>query len=400
LTADEHIHNKDWLYSWIIENKKLSLALFVLAALIPTLVMTILKLVILRWKSIGTGLFVNYELEFVKRGLIGEAFRHIFSEITFSITVVFSFIIMAGAIIVLAVLFYKPYRLNNKPGLFLFFLFAITHFATANQFIFDIGRFDQALLVIAFVCFILINKRMKIGYLLIPCLLVLGLLIHEGFFFMFIPLIIAYYIYKNKICCWKLAFLLFLGILAVGSTYIIGTEGQLTKTSIEDHQRYINEKNSEISIPYEPEGIHTRGVKENIGYTVERLANRWTVFGLLVFFPAVLPTIMIFKKIFRAIIKSKKERLLMLACLTPLLLYPLGIDGPRWIGLAITNLFIVTSLLALNKSHSNKLNSIMVEIRHLVIGAIIISVILGPIGVVTFFTRITEPIRFLVGYRP
>jgi hypothetical protein len=388
---------ENWIFDrGLFSNKKVLAALLFCVAFVPTFIQVVLKMVILRGPKFAiTHLLFNYEIEFVKRGLIGELLRLVFSEITFKIAMAFFFIILAVALAVLVLVFFKPYKLYKKPGLFLFFLLAITHFATANQFIYDIGRFDQFLLIITFVCMIMICRLKTLSYFLLPLLIVLGLLIHEAFLFMFIPLIFAYYIYKRRMVKRELAFLFLLGGLAICSTYIIGTRGMVTTMGYEEY--YSNLKEGEKALVSEgASNIPFRGLKDNLEYSFARNRDKNFFLDHMIFLIALSPTIFLFGKIFKALVRNRKELLLAFSALTPLLLYLLGHDFARWWGLAITNAFIVISLLALKKSSSEKLEKACIENKHLIINAIIISLVLGPIGIYSFFPRIVEGIKFLV----
>lgn len=373
---------------FILKYKKSLTAIILFICFLPTIFLKLFNL--FSFRSI-LGPFVinhfifNYEIEFVKRGFIGEILRLTFNEVTNKLILI-SFILLFIFIFLLIKFYYEPYDSKNKFGLYLFFIFAITHFATINNYIYDIGRFDQFLIIILLTCIYFIKKYGNINYLIIPLLCLIALLIHEAFFFMFLPLIFVYWIYiKPKIL--KKWFFFLIIIFLLFSTFLIGHYGKMESIDYETYKEILIEKYGE---DYHSSGafqVLYGNIKDNMIYTWKRHLTLRRLIEHIILFICLIPTFYLMTKLFKKL--KKIEWLLILSAFGPLALYILGHDYARWWGLAITNLFIVIVLLSRKEEFKENLNLIFYKYRKIVYIIIILSIIVGPIGTITLFPRIT-----------
>lgn len=332
----------------------------------------------------------NYEYGFIKRGLVGEIVTRIFSYPTIEVIVYLSTAIAFLVAFILIFLFFRPtFRNIHSLGIWLFSIFAASHFATLQHYFYDMGRFDHFGIIILFLCILVIERlpdnMWSLAVILFFC--VVGLLIHETFFFNFIPLVFSYWFF-----CWRgnYSFNIARGFAVISLiivTLYIGVYGKMTNLSPQEyfevlqslHGRWINERPILL--------ILFSGLKENVLYAVNTLLTKEVLYRHLIWFVALLPTIFLFSKIWKILTSSIMRHgrdwpmlLFIISAFSPLCMYLLGNDFGRWIALALTNSFIVLSLLMYsNVAFKNKIGKLFFEERKIVLLSISLSLLLGPL---------------------
>ena len=149
--------------------------------------------------------FLRYQdWGFISRGLLGSLLGMCFPVL--STKMVFCFIAMAILILCFLVAFFLNYIYEKNEWYqsewYLIVFFVLNPASVAFLFYWgNYGRFDLFLIMILIAsCFIIIKKQ---NLWLLPCLCVLGNVIHQGFLFMYLPaiLVLIFYGYlkeKNK----------------------------------------------------------------------------------------------------------------------------------------------------------------------------------------------------------
>lgn len=148
------------------------------------------------WKV--THWLFNYDEEFVKRRLAGETVRLPGIEVNRQNVLVISYVFLLVAFCALTYIFYRPIaRDRENTGLWLFF-FAVSSPATFQHFIFDAGRLDIFCLLLALASLQAIDRLQGAPVILAVFLLMgLAILIHEAAFFMYVPMVLAYWLYRD-----------------------------------------------------------------------------------------------------------------------------------------------------------------------------------------------------------
>ena len=329
----------------------------------------------------------TYEHGFIKRGLIGETISRLFGPVTSTIINSVSWGIMLSLSAALIYLFLRPAWESKRIGVLLFAVVALTHSATIPHLVHDIGRFDHINLLILLGCmFILSRPSQLLRLTVIPLLCLIGLLIHEVFFLMFLPLIFAVWFYEER-REWIWPKLLML-VALIASTWAIGTYGLITDFPIERYMAQLRERHT-FSIPKDSVDVLYRGFAGNIMFNIEEFYKylRPNVTHHIVFALTLIPTISFFGKLIHRLCLEAPtcERLwrvlLVTAALGPLALYVLATDYFRWWSIAITNLFIVFAYLVVRENDTSRLAD-AVESSQMVVACILgISLVFGPIGV-------------------
>ncbi|WP_236187125.1 hypothetical protein [Pseudomonas protegens] len=361
--------------------KKVMLLLFIF---LSTLILLRSHTTISNWNS--TQWLFNYSESFVKRGLLGEALRIFVDHIDRNNIAIASYIILSSALALLTIVFYVPVSKSGKAGIWIFFFIALTHPATLQHFIYDPGRFDTFCLALALTSMLFITRfRGPLGALIVLISMSTSILAHEASFLMYVPLVIAYWIYiepdPKKL---PIKLLTLIALLAV--TYIVSTQGLLNHENLEKDLLLSREKYGNWVVSDSLDVLYKGGVIQNISRTAHAGASiKYILHSLIAFTFILLPMIFLARKFINSNNKPKLSKpmfLVMLAALSPLALYPLGSDHFRWWSLAITNIFIAISIFLYRDSslrdyvciflHSNKKTCIFL---------IASSIVLGPLGV-------------------
>ncbi|MFV0215744.1 hypothetical protein OBJ92_01635 [Empedobacter falsenii] len=138
--------------------------------------------------------FVNYSQGFIRRGLFGELTKTVakLNLDPFIFIQVFSLTIF----IMVILFFYKTFKKNNYSLNFLFLPFTISY-AFLSGFVYFKDYFQIFLI---FIIADLLKKKFKkniIKYLIINIISIIGILIHEIFFFISIPFIFIFLVNQN-----------------------------------------------------------------------------------------------------------------------------------------------------------------------------------------------------------
>lgn len=330
---------------------------------------------------------LNYEHEFIKRGFIGEVFRLAAHKPSFALFNNFSFILFF--VFTLAFLLLGIRFLNtclNKSGGWLFFSLFLAGSFSLQHFYYDIGRYDQILILITLFSIFLINRSLNIFYFTAPITIAVLLLVHEAALFIVIPFLLSYALYRQST---KKSSIILLALLvfSVVCTGLISTKGKMTSMSLEAHSELLaSQHEREIGGIYV---VHKASLSENIGYTLNSLLSQRTIkhhFKLIVF---LIPLFLIFYPILMRDFREngwQPKHLLLLSSFAPLGLYPLGLDFYRWWALALTNFFIANLLISeKEQQYKDLIVNVFLQKQNIVLGLLLASAILGPIKTVSAF---------------
>jgi hypothetical protein len=334
----------------------------------------------------------NYEFGFIKRGLIGEILRLVCGKPDRGLVIALSSGVAAAAVSALSYFYLRPCAKAAKHNILhvrLFSLLALSHFATLQFTIFDTGRFDQFGILLMALSIVTIERLQGIKVTAAIILLsTLGILIHEAYFFLFFPLVFSYWVFKDEKKIDKILTLTLILALVV----YVGHYGNL-KSTINRHD-YINFLVSKYGswVSEQPVWILYTTTPQHI-----RVATR--NFSVLIFYQlqilwliALVPTTIIIQKMFKllyatlsAVHNQKKKKtiitLLFLSPFTPLLLYFLGLDFGRWFSITIINILVLLSIfLYSNESFMRRCSVILEKKKKVLITAIVISLLLGPLA--------------------
>lgn len=277
---------------------------------------------------------------FVSRGFVGTIVNFFTESINSKIFYLIFWLIYLVSYNSIAAIFLKYVKKSEKKSLyFAFFLLILFNPATMN-YACDFARPDIFLVYIAIVCMYLI-ARSKFLFL-VPFLVVIGMLIHEGFICFFMPIIgIAFLISctrKKKIfpVIW-FAVTIILCLLTLVLVFKYG------KTNVTDVDRLFELMQNKIDI-----GLNSNMVNFEFGEMKQDLwsisfneLSAYTTWLELIFYAVIfLPIYYIYFKVVGGnsyIVSNVFLRILnIIAPFSGLLMIIVGVDYGRWFSLSIT----------------------------------------------------------------
>ncbi len=295
------------------------------------------------WRSYNLSYYaLSYQTAgcFVARGLVGSIVQLFFSHINSRVLYIIFWVIY--------LLFYTVLGFNiikiikQKKGQFLHFLFlcicifnpAVLNYAS------DFTRPDIFMVLLAILCMrIIYNGKCT---LLVPVICLAGMLIHEGFIVIFVPIIATYLlqqcIERKKIK--ETVTLILLVVCTVGLLVFIMKYG---KSSVEDIDALHLAAQNTIDVPLNPNMIDfeqgtMRADLGNISF--EELKEYKTIIALAFYVVIFLPIVITYGRIMcNASDKIKQKILFLFSLLAPfsgLLMIVAGVDYGRWFSMTIT----------------------------------------------------------------
>ncbi len=347
----------------------------------------------------------SYEHGFVKRGLAGEVLTWFVAPAeVFGAMYWVALVSSVAVAVALAFVFWSPFIRTGESGALLLAVVATTHFATLQHHFYDVGRFDQLGLLLMLGCLAAVNRcRLATTAAIVAALAALGLVVHEAFLFIFLPVIAAYWIARqSRLPRSTLAFAVVAGWLLIVTALII-RDGR-PSVSQDDYAR-------ELVATYGP-WINDRSVQVLYGNlqqeslrSVRNLLDPRRVVQHAVLALFLLPTAVLFWRMVRPVVSDPATgaarppltALVILAAFSPLALYPIGIDFARWWALALTNLFVVLSLFVRDLPEWRPALAVVSRSRNLIWVVLALNLLAGPLGVAASpFPRIEPAIVALV----
>jgi hypothetical protein len=378
----------------------------------------------------------SYEIKFVKRALHGEILRILGADISYLLIFAITVVLLLILNLALILLFSKPLRSETfksfrlreqlspsnwagKPihiGLALFCLMALLHSATIQRFFQFPGYLEHLQLALVlgalFVLERIFRKNKKplglYSFLIVGGLCFTALFIHEGFLFFYLPMIFMYWVYRMPGSIALNTFRLILLAGLVFQTWLIGTYGLLPAEQYEPFLTELQNRFGTQNVDIESMNVLFRGFSSNLNFTWSWFEQRFLekLIHLVCTIFILSPTIYVFWKLYKddfrdgwKILFRKNEAqnistsknsalrsLLVLSCLTPLILTPIGIDLFRWISISVLNLFIVSAFLMVDKDFRLHAAESLFGIRYIVMLVIALSLIFGVLGITNSFS--------------
>jgi hypothetical protein len=133
----------------------------------------------------------------------------------------------------------EPSLRQGSLGAWLFAFVAVSHSATLSNVFYELGRFDHIGLLIGLGCLTVLARGtpgLRLG--VVPTACMVGLLVHEAFALMFLPLIFAAWEYEEG-RHWRGGRVICLAGL-VALTWVIGTFGRMAILPMEEYLRHLD----------------------------------------------------------------------------------------------------------------------------------------------------------------
>lgn len=301
------------------------------------------------WAS--TQWLFNYQEGWVKRGLAGEILRLGGVPVTVPVIAAIHYFVALLATAALACVFYRPLRRPEAAaGTWLFVFLAVTNPGTIQHLSYDFGRLDTLCLLLAIGCLWAV-ERMR-GPLLgafVTFAMGTSILIHEASFFMFPPLIFAYWAVRDQLRAdGRIRAIALLALIV--TTYLVSSFGLRDVSRLEADYQVLARQHGDWVTLTSLDVLYKGTLRENLVRAVEKGMN-WKRFGhhVLFFSIVLVPLVVWGRKILaqiRAMPRSGGALLLIASAFAPLALYFLGHDHFRWWSISLINLCLALALLA------------------------------------------------------
>ncbi|MDO4724600.1 MAG: hypothetical protein Q4A97_07540 [Comamonadaceae bacterium] len=315
-----------------------------------------------------TAWYFDYTQGFVKRGLAGELLRLAGLAPTHGtlrhISLGLSAAFWLGASLLLWRLYQRSGRHSGMAWLALVFA---SSSATWQHWLIDAGRLDHLLLALALAGMALLAtlQRPALAFALVLPLNLLALLVHEAALLLFIPLLLAWWRYRQGpaargwiLACAALSALAAALIAALGTREPLDFAADFARQQARAGGWLVAES---YAVPYQG------GLRHNVQLSLQRLGDvRQHYYHLELLLLCLLPHAWLLWQAGRrpatstpapapatapatapAPTRPIQWRNWLLACLAPCLLYAVSIDFYRWWAWAICNLYLAAMLLCL-----------------------------------------------------
>ena len=332
----------------------------------------------------------SYDHGFVKRGLVGEVLSAVIEPQSLFQTVRVASLVSAVAIAAaLLYVFLRPFVRFGGPGHLAFAVVTATHFGTLQHFFYDLGRFDNFGLLLSLLCLACIDRCGRgVSTVVIAVACGTGIVIHEAFVVIYLPMVLAYWWYRDAGARWMTyplagvaLLLLVVALLMVSRGSPAVARSDYVRELRAEHGEWINE--GSVGVLYGGVKTESNRVVSNL-LTPRRIIQHVVLAAFL--FPSLVLVVHAFRRGGDAGVPSRpldvRGLMTLLVCCSPLALYVVGVDFARWWALALTNIFVVLAWLTLSsETWRERVGDAFSRHGRLVWSAVALNLVSGPLGV-------------------
>ena len=302
--------------------------------------------------------FASYDHEFLKRGLIATLFTTTNTAVNHSSIALVSAVAINGFIIAFFQYSRTAFK-GNEQYLFPFLALFILSPGVAMQMGADFARFDPLNMLITLIIMSMISfgnnapttrsigKVCSVAVLLIAVLLIVGLLIHEAFLFINVPLILAICLQKvhaGRMARSELALYILVILVTIACIMIFGGATMETTLAMWNSVAELApDYNAQLALD-----VWHRSLLDNVWSSAGALLKPSLIMYMLI---ASIPLLGYTLLLGFVLDRSAVSREYLPILFSPLGVAPLflvGLDHSRWIGLMILLLFLVFLVLLQN----------------------------------------------------
>ena len=288
----------------------------------------------------------NYQAGFIRRGLPGQLVVLLPGQPQAAVHIAALSVLCALMCMLVWFTARATSALRGTARLTLPFFIATAPFA-GGYFVLDFGRTDQLNLVLMMASLLVLWQGVSLPRLLLVALLAaLGVLVHEGFVFMCVPLVLAVLVHQalSRRAPWLFA--LGYGAVALGALVITIILGHPRLPPIEQWQRMTGPDAPWDQLSGLAVTSAYRSIGENVRMTMGILLTRETLVQYALGGLYLMPALIVLRRLAYRIgaqLPETDRPLLGLMCaasLAPLLMTALGFDFFRWIAMALFNVML------------------------------------------------------------
>ena len=323
--------------------------------------------------------FFTYKVEFMKRGFLGTVLNVL--NITPTLRFVFYMSwIFSGLIFVLgSSILKKTLNALSKKQFFLFLLLFTVSPATAWNMGYEAGRADilNLLIQLALIALIINSGSRKMVY--VPPLLVIGILNHEAFILMNMPIVFAILLCEVKARSVSRDILIVSALSGLTATMFVVIYGGIEPGSLTKLYKLAYQVPIPEDLPFvNPFMIVTSDLIDNIYFTLGETMKYRFVQRLLLAIPLLYSCFTMYFRIIDRKLISSVEKIVYLSPFAVVPMFVLGVDTYRWLAIMLINMTFSFAYLLYINPRSINLNCL--ESFRPYIKVVLFYSLLGPIG--------------------
>ncbi|WP_437884428.1 hypothetical protein [Pseudomonas sp. LRF_L74] len=331
----------------------------------------------------------NYEFGLVKRGLAGQLLSALGVSTDYQTVGVISIAISTVLSALLLGLFSVDFIRRPSMAAWLFAAFWLAHPGTLQHAYFDVGRFDTIGVLLMLLAALFIRTSTK--YQALFAVLLIGIfqvLFHEANFLMFMPLMLAMWLFKQRSSLMRsdvIAACVVLGVV-IGFVCFMDTKTLSGRVGLDAYYAHL----LSISDHAHPYSVYVlfKAVDSNLQSGLGRLISLYNAANVVYMGMALFLSFVLIARMLRVILfggSSFLSILLVLSALSPLALSFIGFDYYRWWSVALMNLGVVVVFLAHEQGQVSELMAVVMQNRYWVVACLLLDLIVGPLGVMDSF---------------
>lgn len=333
----------------------------------------------------------TYEFGFTRRAFLGTLLSWLDTEAHVTAAWIAAYCANVLLTILLIALCLRQYLVTREDGFLLFFLVAVTHSGTIQHYVYDVGRFDQFIVILTIVAMFAINRLRSAGIFVVVTTAGIGmLLIHEAALLAAIPLIYVCWLFKAGHQGWSRRPWILSAVVILATFYIVQVTGGAA-LDWEPHVQLLTDRYGTF-VRGDSVAVLHREIDGSVAFAFRQYETGELLAEHTLLFIAILPTlclvILALRSVWARDAEARFATLLLASAFSPLMLYMIGIDYGRWWAFALTNFFAAIAFIAWERPRfAFNLQRTFAGHKMLVLLILASSLVFGPMGITSAFSR-------------
>lgn len=336
---------------------------------------------------------ITYETGFICRGLAGSIIHCIFDPLITNDLMAIGIFNLAIYTLALNLFLFWLYKNNRTTGMFIFIIFFLSS-PFITQWYFTSTMFERldVILNIMFIISVYIAVKAKnkpaVTYAGLFLMSLFCLLVHDGYAVYSVPslfgvMMLSAYHKDEK---WRMWHPVVFYLVPVTVSYFMILYFGRPNMPIEAYHSLLCSKSGEVAFKLSNvESLFYMSLPEKISHAIQMM-SRHKAINLIGTVLLMSPGIAVIVYLWISLLKSVKSKLqtalvifLILCTFSTVIAFLCAVDIMRWLGyIVFNNLFALAAVIMMDKSYAQIVNGKLDKLKHVMIFAIVLAVILGP----------------------
>lgn len=342
-----------------------------------------------RWNA--THWLFDYEVGFIKRGLVGTTYQTLGLPHTATILLVVTLLVATTASLLWILYLVRVIDDSAlKSAGLLFLVWALTMPGSLPQFFYDLGRFDALGAIAILLGLAALNTRITPlrSLVVITCLGLVSILVHEAYYLWVVPTLFGAWVFTAEIDRTNWMALGVALLVVTGFVLYVGRATAADHVTRENFTRYLASKGEILPHP-KSVAVQFRSLGESIDYGIRHGFTGGRFLGAVLCLVSCLPALVTARQTLdRLAEESSRQWWQWAGCLAaaalPLSLYIVGHDHGRWWAMSTFSLTALLPVLSFDGYETILQDSVYAAHRWLILG-ILFNFVAGPFGVTSPF---------------